>query len=508
MPRLNEADPDTRTACRSTRLPLTALVALALLAVSALAPVPADASSHREAPLITEMPKVDGTDFYMFRSYEPGRDGFVTLAADYLPLQDPYGGPNYFSLDPDAFYDIHVDDDGDGVEDVTFRFKFHDLLREIAIPVGGRMVPVPLVNVGPTVNGVGRGTLNRLRTYTVRVIRGPANHASSRTDFLDGGGAQPNRFVSPEDNIGAKSFPDYDAYARRFVHDVTIPGCGAGRVFAGQRKDPFVVNLGETFDLVNISNPIGPRDAETDDLADKNVTSLILEVPIDCLTGDGPTIGAWTTAWLPRVRRLRTDPTFDRPTDESGDYVQVSRLGMPLVNEVVIGLPDKNLFNASQPPGDAALATYVTNPTLPELLEILFFDAGVRAPNNFPRNDLVAAFVTGVPGLNQLGFGEMLRLNTSIPPTAAGEQSSLGVLGGDNAGFPNGRRPGDDVVDIELRVAMGVLCHAFPGAFGCGPDDAPSGLLPFTDGAFVDASFFDDEFPYLRPPIAGSPNDE
>ena len=289
---------------------------------------------------------------------------------------------------------------------------------------------------------------------------------------------------------------------------MSIPGCGDGRVFAGQRKDPFVVNLGETFDLVNIDNPIGARDAESDDLADKNVTSLVLEVPISCLTGDGPTIGAWTTAWLPRMRQLLDTPTFDRPTNESGDYVQVSRLGMPLVNEVVIGLQDKNLFNASQPPGDGALATYVTNPTLPELLEILFFDAGVRAPNNFPRNDLVAAFVTGLTGLNELGFGEMLRLNTAIPPVPAAQQQSLGPLAGDNAGFPNGRRPGDDVVDIELRVAMGVLCHAFPGAFDCGPGDAPSGDLPFTDGAYVDASFFDSQFPYLRTPLPGSPNDE
>ena len=508
MKRIHGRYRSSRSGRRGVTASLALLALLAMVAAVTLVAPPADASSHREAPLVTEMPKVDGTDFYMFRSYEPGREGYVTLVANYLPLQDPYGGPNYFDLDPDAFYDIHVDNDGDGVEDVTFRFKFGTVLREIAIPVSGEMVPIPLIGVAPTVNGVGRSSLNRLRSYTARIVRGPANDPSSQVGFLDGGGAQPNRFVSPEDNVGEKSFPDYDAYASQFVHEVTIPGCGPGRVFAGQRKDPFVVNLGETFDLVNIANPIGPRDAETDDLADKNVTSLILEVPIDCLTGDGPVIGAWTAAWLPRTRQLLDQPTFDRPTTESGDFVQVSRLGMPLVNEVVIGLPDKNLFNASQPPGDAALATYVTNPTLPELLEILFFDAGVRAPNNFPRQDLVAAFVTGVPGLNQLGFGEMLRLNTSIPPTPAASQNSLGVLGGDNAGFPNGRRPGDDVVDIELRVAMGVLCHAFPGAFGCGPEDAPSGELPFTDGAYVDASFFDTEFPYLRTPIPGSPSDE
>jgi hypothetical protein len=188
---------------------------------------------------------------------------------------------------------------------------------------------------------------------------------------------------------------------------------------------------------------------------------------------------------------------------------QVSRLGAPLVNEVVIGLRDKDLFNSASPTQDSALASYVTNPTLPELLEILFGSAGVQAPNNFPRRDLVAAFLTGIQGLNKpqnVVASEMLRLNTSTAPVPLASQNRLGALGGDNAGFPNGRRPGDDVVDIELRVAMGALCHAFPGAFSCGPGDAPSGLLPFTDGAFVDASFFNDAFPYLRTPIGGSPN--
>ncbi len=193
----------------------------------------------------------------------------------------------------------------------------------------------------------------------------------------------------------------------------------------------------------------------------------------------------------------------------AAEGTQVSRLGAPLVNEVVIGLKDKDLFNSAKPTQDAALAIYVTNPTLPELLEILFGSAGVRAPNNFPRLDLVAAFLTGLPGLNQppsVTPSEMLRLNTDTPVTPRATQSRLGALGGDNAGFPNGRRPGDDVIDIELRVAMGALCHAFPGTFGCGPADAPSGLLPFTDGAYVDATFTDATFPYLRTPLPGSPN--
>jgi hypothetical protein len=188
--------------------------------------------------------------------------------------------------------------------------------------------------------------------------------------------------------------------------------------------------------------------------------------------------------------------------------MQVSRLGMPLVNEVVIGLKDKNKFNASKPRDDGQFADYVTNPTLPALIEVLFPIA--PAPTNFPRQDLVTAFLTGVSGLNQPANvvpSEMLRLNTSIVPTAKGAQSSLGVLGGDLAGFPNGRRPGDDVVDIELRVAMGVLCTLNnPAVFGCVPGDAPAGAAPVTDGASVSDADFDNAFPYLKMPLPGSPN--
>lgn len=229
-----------------------------------------------------------------------------------------------------------------------------------------------------------------------------------------------------------------------------------------------------------------------------------------------PTDGLWLRwvpdqtcqGWVPDNHPGRRGGAGSTPAPPAAG-TQVSRLGAPLVTEVVIGLKDKDLFNGAYPTQDGALAVYVTNPTLPELLEILFGGAGVQAPNNFPRLDLVAAFLTGIPGLNQppnVVPSEMLRLNTSIPPTQAGAQSRLGALGGDNAGFPNGRRPGDDVVDIELRVAMGVLCHAFPGTFGCGPADAPSGMLPFTDGAFLDASFFNGQFPYLRTPLPGSPS--
>ena len=482
------------------------LIAIAALCLTSL---PAFASSHREAPGITEMPKVDSTDFYMFRSYENGRADYVTLIANYYPFQDPWGGPNYFAMDPDALYRIHIDNTGDGVEDITFQFRVAQLLRDLKVPVGGQNVSVPQYNLGQITGGPGnRGAnLNVVESYTLAVIRGSVNDRSS-IDYARNDTAGTARFGKPADNVGQKSIPDYDGYAADFVWDFTMPDCGnrQGRVFVGQRRESFAVNIGEVFDLVNL-NPLGDRDAEPNPLAGKNVTTFALEVPITCLTrnGNSPVIGGWQTAALPRNRTLKNNPDFKTPANETGAHVQVSRLGMPLVNEVVIGLKDKNLFNAASPKGDAALATYITNPTLPEILQLLF---PVQAPNNFPRTDLVAAFATGIEGLNLLSDGqphEMQRLNTSIAATPAAGQNNLGVLGGDNAGFPNGRRPGDDVVDIELRVAMGVLCHAFPGVF-CNPADAPSGTLPYTDGVLQDASQFDTTFPYLLDPLPGSPN--
>ncbi len=207
-----------------------------------------------------------------------------------------------------------------------------------------------------------------------------------------------------------------------------------------------------------------------------------------------------------QARLLNPAPgTGTGASKEGGAWTQVSRLGMPLVNEVVIGLKDKDRFNHSKPSADGQFADYVTNPTLPALVEVLYGSAGAKAPTNFPRNDLVAAFLTGVKGLNQpakVTASEMLRLNTSIAPVAQGAQKRLGVIDGDNAGFPNGRRPGDDVVDIALRVVMGKLCTL---NLGCAPSDAPAGGLHFTDGAYLDDSFFGNAFPYLKTPLAGSP---
>ena len=493
------------------------LLHAALFCAAAATPLLANASSHREAPFITSAPKVDGTDFYMFRSYENGRGNFITLIANYLPLQDAYGGPNYFGLDSKALYEIHVDNNGDGKEDLTFQFRFNDSYQNLTVPAGGKDVAVPLINIGQV--DANAAKLNVVQTYGVQVVRNGRRSTAQAVGNSTAGG---EIFTKPADNIGTKSIPDYPAYANNFIYEANIPGCTTpGRVFVGQRKEGFVVNLGEIFDLVN-TNPAGPRDGEPNTISDKNVTSIALEVPVSCLARNGdPIIGAWTTASVRQARIVNPKPSSPkRTTIEGGAWTQVSRLGMPLVNEVVIGLPDKDKFNGSEPKDDAQFLTYVTNPTLPVLLNVLFGNAAMIPAS--PRNDLVAAFLTGVPGLNKpanVNPSEMLRLNTSIAPTPAASQKDLGVLVGDNAGFPNGRRPFDDVTDIELRVAEGALCSM---ALSCGTQTAdPNNGTPYTDGAraagpvasalsvsgAVNAvDTYLDVFPYLQTPLPGSPN--
>ncbi|MDP5148357.1 DUF4331 domain-containing protein [Rheinheimera baltica] len=503
------------------------------------------ASSHREAPNITRTPTVDATDFYLFNSYESGRESYVTVIANYIPLQDAYGGPNYFAMDPAAVYSIHIDNDGDAMPNMSFNFRFSNTLANdgagVKLPIGPegnqKMVAVPLKNVG----GVGAdnlAALNFIENYSVEVASG-----TNSTMLSPSGGAM--QFTKPYDFVGTKTFTSadaYQAYADQYVYDVALPGCEAmARFFVGQRKDPFVVNLGETFDLVNyvpVEGDSAPgagdgagfpggitQSSANDDLADKNVTTLAIELPKACITGSGNgVVGAWTTASLPQARILNPNATFARPDVNGGALVQVSRLSNPLVNELVIGLADKDKFNSSKPSEDGQFADYVTHPSLPALLNILFKDAvnttlGANiadlAPSNFPRLDLVNAFLTGVAGVNQLATvtpSEMLRLNTAIPATPAAMQSAFGVAGNDLAGFPNGRRPGDDVVDIALRVMMGALCHDIPvngtptNLGYCMPEDAPVGNVPFTDGAPLDASMLNTSFPYLLTPLAGSPN--
>ncbi len=485
---------------------LTSLAVALLMATGSFTAV---ASSHREAPSITKTPKVDGTDFYMFNSYESGRAGYVTLIANYLPLQDAYGGPNYFSLDPNALYEIEIDNNGDAKEDVTFQFRFQQSLKDLQVPVNGTMVSVPLSNIGAITNDASSAQ-NTAETFSLTMVKGD-RRMGTRTVLG-------SNFKKPFDNVGNKSIPNYAAYANSFIQSVAIPGCGTGKVFVGQRQESFAVNLGQIFDLVNIAAPATEFNANAESigkntLANKNVTTIALEVPVGCLASAGqPIIGGWTTASLRQgvLRNPKPDSNIKTATKEGGAWTQVSRLGMPLVNEVVIGLKDKDKFNASRPVNDGQFATYVTNPTLPTLLQILFGGAGVKAPTNYPRTDLIAAFLTGIPTLNKptgVVASEQLRLNTAIPATTQVNQKRLGVIDGDNAGFPNGRRPGDDVVDIALRVVMGKVCTiaGVNTAVGCQASDAPSGGIHFTDGALQSPSQFGTTFPYLNTPIPGSP---
>jgi hypothetical protein len=521
---------------------------LAVVICSTFVSAPSEASSHREAPNISRFPTLDSTDFYVFNSYEQGRGDYVTLIANYIPLQDAYGGPNYFAMDPDATYSIHIDNDGDAVEDITFAFNFKSMLpnnnQGVQLTVGPegnqRSVSVPLKNVGPVSAG-NDNAANFSESYTMSMISGPQRTGTSTE--LTNTTTSSTTFKKPLDYVGDKTFTsmqNYQTYADQFMYQVSIPNCSAmAKVFVGQRKDPFVVNLGKTFDLVNyvpVEGDSAPgagddggfpggitQSADNDDLADKNVTSIAIEVPKSCIIGEGnKVIGSWTTASLPQARILNPNAKFANNAVNGGALTQVSRLGNPLVNELVIGIKDKDTFSTAHPKDDAQFLDYVSHPALPELLNILFKDAvnttlgaslETLAPTNFPRTDLITAFLTGVAGVNQQATvtpSEMLRLNTAIAATAQADQSAFGVAGDDLAGFPNGRRPGDDVVDIALRVVMGRLCHPIPVAgveqnLGlCAPEDANVGTVPFTDGAPIDATMMNASFPYLATPLAGS----
>ena len=314
--------------------------------VIGLATLPATASSHREAPFLTRMPKVDATDFYLFRSYETGRANYVTMIADYIPLQDPGAGPNYYAMDPDALYEIHIDNNGDAKEDLTFQFRFSELVADNKLTIGGKPVSIPLIINGSTnISAPGSAGLNRREMYTVSVVRGDRRTGVRQALTNASGGSA--SFEKPVDNIGNKSIADYAGYAAKHIYDVTIPGCNLpGRMFVGQRKDPFVVNLGETFDLINIKAPATAFDANAeraaqDTLANKNVTAIALEVPTACLSnGTEPVIGGWTTASVRQGRLINPSPRGSTPSKEGGAWTQVSRLSAPLVNEVVIGLKD------------------------------------------------------------------------------------------------------------------------------------------------------------------------
>jgi hypothetical protein len=522
---------------------------------------PSFASSHREAPFITTAPKADNTDFYMFRSYETGRSDYVTLISNVLPLQDAYGGPNYFKLDPNALYEMHVDNNGDAREDITFQFRFNNALanggKGVELPIGNKMVAIPLTQAGGIAN-VNDANSNVRETFTVNMVRGDRRKGAVAAVPRAAGGTT---FDKPVDYIGVKTLGNaaaYETYANQHVQNVNFPGCpagkAAGKVFVGQRQEGFAVNLGPIFDLVNataaqITNPALINAFAANSIQDKNVTTMAIEIHKDCLTaanGTGdPVIGGWTTASMRQARLLSGAPASGHQTSEKagGAWVQVSRLGNPLVNEVVIGLRDKDKFNASHPSGDTQFLDYVSNPTLPALLGLVVGggNAAALAPTNLPRTDLITTFLTGINGVNKPATAapsEVLRLNTAIAPVAFAQQNRLGIagealrLGGvanllaaaatsDLAGFPNGRRPKDDVVDIALVAMLGGLCvlngtnnalglNGVPGVPSltstCAPASVPLGATSAAIHDGVDQAVvpFLTRFPYLNTPLAGS----
>jgi hypothetical protein len=494
------------------------------LAIAALAST-AFASSHREAPFITTAPKVDGTDFYMFTSYEAGRGDYVTLISNYQPLQAPYGGPNYFKMDPNALYEIHIDNNGDAKEDITFQFRFQNKFNNTMLKIGDKNVSIPLAQSG-VVTDRNSPSLNVNETFTVDVVRGDrrTGNRSSVTNASGGG----KTFDKPVDNIGTKTIPDYAGYADKHIYTVNVPGCNMpAKLFVGQRKEAFAVNLGTIFDLVNAPVAFITNRANAgvvpNTIDDANITTLALEMHKSCLTqGSDPVIGGWMTASLRQGTLLDPKPRQEhQSTAVSGlAWTQVSRLGMALVNEVVIGLQDKDRFNGSKPKDDAQFADYVTNPTLPVLIDSVL-SLGGAAPKNLPRTDLTTTFLTGIKNVNQPANvvpSEMLRLNTAIPAVPFAQQNVLGLVGGDAAGYPNGRRPKDDVVDISLVAVMGGLCIANGdptpdkpnGALGFGPECKPSNVplgatsLNLHDGVDQGAIPLLTRFPYLFTPTPGA----
>src|SRR4051794_17718021 len=415
-------------------------------------------SSHREAPEISQDPAADNTDVYAFVS--PDKPDTVTIISSYYPGEDPAGGPNFYKFGDDVLYDINIDNNADAIPDITYRFDFESTISNPA---------VPLYNTGP-IESLDDADWNLKQTYTVSKVTSGGSETLGFTGIV------------PPANIGPTSTPNYSDLSK-----AAIVTDGDAQYFAGQSDDPFWVDLGGTFDLLTIRKLPGNAGGGLDDLQGMNVQTIAIQVPIADLTSTGkaPTgaddpnaiIGVWSTA----NRFSTTVIKSDGSRTATGDLVQVSRLGMPLVNEVVVPVGAKDLFNASQPKDDAQFLDGVLHPVLPSVLNALY---GIKVPEG-DRNDLVAVFLTGVDGLNKVPDGtpsEMLRLNTAIPPTAVGEENWLGVIGGDLAGFPNGRRLGDDVVDIALRVVAGVL---FSDDFNVAPNNQLGDGVDKNDHAYL-----------------------
>ncbi|MEV5320043.1 DUF4331 domain-containing protein [Streptomyces sp. NPDC052687] len=419
---------------------------LAAAGVTALEPGAAAASSHREAPLISGTPQFDNTDLYAFVS--PDKPDTTTLIANWTPFEEPAGGPNFFPFAEDAQYDLRVDRDGDAREDLVFRYTFRTHVKN-----GNTF----LYNTGP-VESLDDPDLNVTQTYDIELIRLKNLRPVSRTRIADEVPVAPS-------NVGKASMPDYGKLRAQAVRELP----GGATTFAGQADDPFFLDL-RVFDLLYGGNL---TEVGNDTLKGYNVNSIALQVPTDLITESAhqPVVGIWSTT---------------QRKNAQGHFRQVSRLGNPLVNEVVNPQKDKDVFNASTPRDDARFLKNVTNPELPKLIEAIY---KIKAPAE-PRTDLVDVFLKGVKDLNQpphVTPAEQLRLNTAVKP--AKDPKRLGVLDGDTAGFPNGRRLTDDVIDAALQVVEGELV---------GAENDLGDAVDANDKEFGKA------FPYLALPTEGS----
>ncbi|MFN0284727.1 MAG: DUF4331 domain-containing protein [Kineosporiaceae bacterium] len=423
---------------RRARAAIAATSVAAVLGAALATTGPAAASSHREAPAIAGSPRLDTTDVYAFLS--PDKTDSVTLLANWLPFSEPAGGPNFYTFADGAAYDIAIDTNGNAKPDVIYRWEFKTTTKNKG---------TFLYNTGP-VTSLTDPDLNVVQTYSLKKYVNGAWTTLARN------------LVAAPSNVGKASFPDYAKLRKAATYKV-----GKRDVFAGQADDPFfldlrVFNLLYGGDLSEVGN---------DTLAGYNVNTVGIRVPVAELGGAKNVIGVWSETYAKGA---------------NGKLRRVSRLGNPLVNEVVIPLKDKDRFNASRPQGDAQFLDYVTKPGLPKVVEAVY---GIKAPAE-PRKDLVQVFLTGVPGLNQpknVVPGEMLRLNLS--PVAGQKQSRLGVIGGDANGFPNGRRLADDVLDASLQVVEGELVGS--------PND-------LGDGVNANDVAFGTSFPYVALPHSGS----
>ncbi len=433
---------------------VAAFVAIVLLAGAG---GPVFASSHREAPLTSADPQIDSTDMYAFVS--PDAPDTVTLISNWIPFESPAGGPNFYPWADGVHYDVNIDNNGDARPDLTYRWVFTSHYRNPS---------TFLMNTGP-VNKLTDATLNFTQTYSLTRIDQRTNKS---TVLLSNAKAAPS-------NVGAASMPDYAALRREAI---TPFGGGKAKSFVGQADDPFFLDL-RVFDLLYGANL---KEAGTDSLDGYNVNVMALQVPKAELAAGGnatknPIIGVWTTA---ERQSIRTQTAAGQRF--SGPFVQVSRLGQPLVNEVVAPVGAKDLFNRSLPQNDAQFLAAVQKPEVPKLIESIY---KIKAPAT-PRNDLVEVFLTGVKGLNQpVGVkpSEELRLNMAIAPSAT--PNRLGVIGNDKAGFPNGRRLSDDIIDISLQVMEGALLGV---------------KTTLGDGVDRNDVAFDSAFPYVAMPHAGS----